>query len=428
MALESNDIDFRARPHSQEEADFLAAHVAGRGTAVTYADIDRAPAVLLVGFEPEEESPIVFLRLRKNTRTRGLAVTAIAPFATRGLEKLKGSLLKAAPLTEPAFLAALADGTASSGLDAAGIRSADGLRKPGAVILAGERLASVPGALTAAVELAEATGAKLAWIPRRAGERGALEAGALPNLLPGGRPITDSEARQEVAALWGTAALPTGYGRSADDIVDAARLGRLAGLVVAGVDPYDTPDPEAFLEALEQVPCVVSLEFRHSAVTEKADVVFPVAPVAEKSGTFVDWEGRPRSFETALDAEAVQAAGLGEMPDLRVLDRVADAMDVHLGLPNAGAARHELARLGAWRRRADRRRCTARRPTCPSPRSARPSWRPGTCCWTRAPCRRTSRSWPAPASPPWSTCPRRPPPRSAWPRATRSPSRPSTAR
>ena len=29
VALGTNDIDFRARPHSAEEADFLAAHVAG---------------------------------------------------------------------------------------------------------------------------------------------------------------------------------------------------------------------------------------------------------------------------------------------------------------------------------------------------------------------------------------------------------------
>ena len=144
--------------------------------------------------------------------------------------------------------------------------------------------------------------------------------------------------------------LPGAFGRGADQILDTAMLGGIAGLVVAGVDPYDTADPQAFLDALERVPCVVSLEFRHTAVTERAHVVFPVAPVAEKSGTFVDWEGRPRPFETALDADAVQAAGLGEMPDLRVLDRIADAMDVHLGLPTVGAARAELAQLGLWHR------------------------------------------------------------------------------
>ncbi|EUA94045.1 NADH-quinone oxidoreductase domain protein [Mycobacterium ulcerans str. Harvey] len=45
-------------------------------------------------------------------------------------------------------------------------------------------MATVPGGLSAAARLADSTGARLAWVPRRAGERGALEAGALPTLLP----------------------------------------------------------------------------------------------------------------------------------------------------------------------------------------------------------------------------------------------------
>jgi NADH-quinone oxidoreductase subunit G len=44
----------------------------------------------------------------------------------------------------------------------------EALRSPGAVVLAGERLAEVPGAFSA-LALARATGARLAWVPRRAG-------------------------------------------------------------------------------------------------------------------------------------------------------------------------------------------------------------------------------------------------------------------
>src|SRR5690606_29993086 len=77
--LQTNDIDFRARPVSTEEADFLAAVVAGE-TRVTYADVDSAAAVVLAGLEPEEECPILFLRIRKATRKRGTAVVAVAPF------------------------------------------------------------------------------------------------------------------------------------------------------------------------------------------------------------------------------------------------------------------------------------------------------------------------------------------------------------
>ncbi|MFD0210209.1 NADH-quinone oxidoreductase subunit G, partial [Streptomyces hirsutus] len=83
----------------------------------------------------------------------------------------------------------------------------------GAVIVVGVRTAAVVGGPPAAVRIATATGARLVWIPRRAGERGAVEAGALPSLLPGGRPATDPRAREEVAAVWGVAALPHRYGR-----------------------------------------------------------------------------------------------------------------------------------------------------------------------------------------------------------------------
>ncbi len=65
--LGTNDVDFRARHHSAEETAFLTERVAGRRPGardeVTYADLETAPVVLLVGFDPEEESPIVFLRL-----------------------------------------------------------------------------------------------------------------------------------------------------------------------------------------------------------------------------------------------------------------------------------------------------------------------------------------------------------------------------
>ena len=122
----------------------------------------------------------------------------------------------------------------------------------------------------------------------------------------------------------------------------AAADGELGALVVAGVDPADLPDPQAALHAIEMAPFVVSLELRASAVTARADVVFPVAAVAEKAGTFVNWEGRGGSFGAALRVPEVRT-------DLYVLGAIADQMDVHLGLPDAAAARAELAALGTWR-------------------------------------------------------------------------------
>src|SRR6185295_7335617 len=50
IVLGTNDIDFRSRAHSDEETAFLASDVAGRPMTVSYADLEKAPAVLLVGF------------------------------------------------------------------------------------------------------------------------------------------------------------------------------------------------------------------------------------------------------------------------------------------------------------------------------------------------------------------------------------------
>jgi NADH-quinone oxidoreductase subunit G len=332
LALASNDIDMRARPHSAEETQFLAGSVAGQASGVTYASLERAGTVLLAGFEPQDESPIVFLRLRKAARARGLAVYSIAALAGPGLALMSGTLLPTVPGAEAEVLSRLASGT---GLDEPSAAAAEALRQSGAVILAGERLAEVPGALSAAARLAQETGARLAWIPRRAGERGAVEAGALPTVLPGGRAVTDQAARAEVARAWGVASLPSEPGRDTGDILAAAAEGEIGALVIAGVDPADLPDPAAALEALERTAFVVSLELRASAVTDRADVVLPVAAVAEKPGTFVNWEGRPGTFGAPLVIPAARS-------DLQVLGALADEMDVHLGLPDDAAARREL--------------------------------------------------------------------------------------
>jgi len=333
VALATNDVDFRVRPGSDEELAFLGSHVAGvTPSHVSYASLEAAPAVLLAGFEPEEESPIVFLRLHKSARRGRVRVWSIAALASNGLAKLGGVLVATVPGAEAAALGSLDSDVV------------DALGADGALILVGERLASAPGALSAAAALAERTGAKLAWVPRRAGELGAIEAGTLPTLLPGGRPVSDAAARAEVESVW-DANLTGVPGRDAAAILQAARDGALAALVVGGVDPADFGDPALASEALDRAGFIVSLEIRHSAITSHADVVLPVAPAAEKAGRYVTWEGRRRPFDLTLH-------GTGAMADGRVLHALAEELDIDLGLPTVEAARDELVRLGPGTRRA----------------------------------------------------------------------------
>ena len=332
VALGTDDIDFRARANSDEELRFLAAKVAGVPVHVTYESLEAAPTVLLAGFEPEDESPIVFLRLRKAARTRGLQVLSLGAVASRGLAKMQGSLVACLPGDEARTLRELPSDTR------------DSLRQPGAVIMVGERLAMVPGALSAAATLADETGAALVWVPRRAGERGALDAGALAGLLPGGRPLEDPEARYQVATAWGVeeSALPMRNGLSGGALLEAAAAGRVKALLVAGVDLDDYATSSLARVAVERTNFVVSLEQRHSSVTALADVVLPVATVTEKSGTFLDWEGRPRPFSQVFRDALTHT-------DAAVLGMIADAMGVALGASDVRGLRAELATLGAWR-------------------------------------------------------------------------------
>src|ERR1039457_5558716 len=138
VALGSNDIDMRARPHSAEETQFLADNVAGRRSAVSYASLERAPAVLLAGIEPQDESPIVFLRMRKSARAGRLAVYSLAALASAGLTRLAGVLLPVVPGGEAGARRRLAGGAR---LYQNGPAAGRALQQPGAVILAGERLA-----------------------------------------------------------------------------------------------------------------------------------------------------------------------------------------------------------------------------------------------------------------------------------------------
>lgn len=337
VVLGTNDIDFRNRVHSDEEASFLAARVAGRQVdeSVTYADLERAKTVLLLAFEPEEESPIVFLRLRKANRKNKTQVISVAPYASRGAQKLNATVVQAAPGTEAGIVQDILAGSPELAEVTEAVRSQD------CIILVGERAASTPGLLSAVTQLAEETGAQLAWIPRRAGDRGALDAGALANLLPGGRAVASNEARVDVASAWGVESLPTTPGRSGAALVTAAAEGAVSGLLLAGVDYRDAHEPGELLEAVANTPFVVVTEVRRTALAELADVVFPVAAPVERDGSFVNWEGRRRPFGVALATRT--------STDVSVLNSLADYLDNEsFNLPHSSAAAAEFAELGPW--------------------------------------------------------------------------------
>ena len=317
VVLNTNNLDFRNRTSSDEEAEFLANHIAGSGLNVSYRDLETADVVVLVAFEPENESPIVQLRLRKAVRNNKLKVIAVDSAAAPGHEKLSAELHLAKPGTEAAALSALADK----------------LKGRNAIVLVGERAAASAGLLSAAVALSDATAAKLAWVPRRAGERGAVEAGLLPNLLPGGRLLSDATDRAAVAAEWNVQQLPTAIGLDQKGMVQAANAAKLDAFLVAGVDVTDVAYHDDFKAALAKT-FVVSLEPHYSSVTDYADVILPVGVITEREGSFVDWEGRERSFTAAMHQSLA-------LSDARVLHLIANELGIKFADDAKSAALHK---------------------------------------------------------------------------------------
>ncbi|MBS4795687.1 MAG: NADH-quinone oxidoreductase subunit G [Actinomyces sp. oral taxon 181] len=323
----SDSIDMRSRSHSEEERSFLAAHVAGSGLGVTYSQLENAGQVLLVGLEPEDECGAIFLRMRKATRKGKLRVASLAPMTSRGLAKLSGELLRCAPGTEVEVAAEIREGGEFADLAS---------RLDGGVILVGERASRTPGLLSEVVRLAERTHCRIQWVPRRAGERGGVEAGLLPGLLPFGRPLASQEARESLA--WGE--IPAQRGLDATQMLEAAADGRVKALVVGGVDLRDFDDPSAARKALDQVDFLVSLEVRRSEVTDRADVILPVAPPLEKNGTFINWEGRLRPFGQAIASRS--------QTDRLVFDALASEFGVDLGLHDLVGLYDQVNPLMQW--------------------------------------------------------------------------------
>ena len=332
-ALGTDNVDFRLRPRS-EEVPVLAAIAGSQGP--TYDDVEAASVVVVVGLDPEEEAPILHLRLRKAHRRGRQTVVVVGP-SLGSLADLDAPgrffWLATGPGGEADVLDDLAHGRASQ--LPGGEEVVQLLGTGGAVILVGERAALSPSALPAAAELAEAGDLRFAWVPRRAGARGAVDAGLLPGVLPGGRSLADPGP---VAATWSR--VPADAGLDARGMLEAAARGELQALVLVGVDPItDFEDAALATEALRKVPSLIVLDLLATASTRHADVLLPACGPQERVGSFTTWEGRRQPFP-----QAVPAAGVTQ-PDWDIVRQLALLLGRDLGWETANDVRGEAAPL-----------------------------------------------------------------------------------
>ena len=153
---------------------------------------------------------------------------------------------------------------------------------------------------------------------------GLREVGALPNLLPGFRTVTDPRDRTTIADLWGVPRdrISARPGRMLPDILAGIDAGSIRALWVIHSNPAATfPDTSWVRSVLSKLELLVVQDCYHPTETsELAHVLLPGAQWAEKGGTMTNSERGLNLVEPAV-------APPGEAkPDLEIVMDVAAKM------------------------------------------------------------------------------------------------------
>ena len=314
--LGSPHIDSRAGGELDPEQ---ARALARPDLTATVSDLDHAGAIVVIGTELVDESPILDLRVRKAVRRNHVPLVLVTSRPS-SLEPNADAVLRHAAGAEEAALAALvaeltgaeapgpsrpgraslkdaaeqlgmrrpgreAEWAARAGASPDDVRSAtEALRDAGpVVVLWGERVSHGPRgreavaallALSRVLGVGPAGGAGMIEIPSGTNLRGLREVGCLPN-LKAGLAVADTPGL-------GAAAIARALGDE------------LHAVVLFGADPLRThPDRGAWERGLDDAGFVLAFsDFLTESVERFADVVLPAEVYAEKEGTVTHPDGR----------------------------------------------------------------------------------------------------------------------------------------
>lgn len=130
--------------------------------------------------------------------------------------------------------------------------------------------------------------------------QGACDMGALPDVYPGYRPVTDIMEKKRFEAAWQTE-LSGKKGLTLPEMFAAAIAGDLHGMWIIGENPVRSDaNAHHVRKALTSLDFLVVQELFLSETAKLADVVLPGASFAEKDGTFTNTERRIQRVRKAI--------------------------------------------------------------------------------------------------------------------------------
>ncbi len=130
--------------------------------------------------------------------------------------------------------------------------------------------------------------------------QGASDVGALPDVLPGYRPVTDSIARKAVAEVWGVEP-PAMPGLTEVEMTHEFGDG-IHGAFVFGENIAQTePNVNRTAKELEELDCLVVQDIFPTETTKHADVVLPASSWAEKAGTVTNTDRQVQRMRPLTD-------------------------------------------------------------------------------------------------------------------------------
>ncbi len=302
--------------------------------------------ILLVGVDPKDELPVLYLRLRHAIVEDGATLVELVPHAT-GLTELAAQTLAYAPGTAADVARSLVSAApvAAGGLEADTIAAAKAALGDGPVrvILGRGNLADSADVIAAAAGHLVGGVDDIAFLSglRRGNVHGALDAGLAPGVLPGRVSLDDG--RQWFHEHWST--VPGARGLDTRGTLQAAADGKLDVLVLLGADPLsDFPDTDLATRALAGARTVIAVDTLQTASVAQADIVLPAAGDAEVAGTTTNLEGRVSRLD-----QKVTAPGTAR-PDWVIAAELAFRLGDDLGLESVDDVFAELATVAASHR------------------------------------------------------------------------------